>query len=296
MSDLQRTVRRDGLSVEGPDALDWLQGQLSQDLAGLSPGAPGRYTLVLSPQGKIDSFCRITSTGPDAFLIDVEAGHGDALHDRLKRFKLRVKATLERVEVVCEEAPERGWDALSEPVVVDPAMGSVDAAGASTSAVGGSGSGDAAGVGDEATEAFAAARIEAGVPRLGRELTERTIPQEAGPELIARTVSFSKGCYTGQELVARLDSRGSNVPRRLRALVIEGHDGAPRPAPGDEVVVNGAAAGTLTSTAWSAAASAHVALGYVKRSALAASGDASVVGAEGVPFRATIRPLPGESD
>ncbi len=69
-------------------------------------------------------------------------------------------------------------------------------------------------------EAYEAARIEAGFPRHGAELDERTIPAEAG--LVEASVSFTKGCYTGQELVARIDSRGSNVPRHLRGLVLSG--------------------------------------------------------------------------
>ena len=60
----------------------------------------------------------------------------------------------------------------------------------------------------------------AGIPRMGAELTDKTIPGETG--LIEQTVSFTKGCYTGQELVARIDSRGGHVPRRLRRLVPAG--------------------------------------------------------------------------
>ena len=67
--------------------------------------------------------------------------------------------------------------------------------------------------------AFEAARIEAGVPEMGHELTDKTIPQEAGA-LVEHAVSFTKGCYTGQELVARLDARGGNVARRLRGVVL----------------------------------------------------------------------------
>ena len=67
--------------------------------------------------------------------------------------------------------------------------------------------------------AFEAARIEAGVPAMGREITDKTIPQEAGA-LVEHAVSFTKGCYTGQELVARLDARGNNVARRLRGVVL----------------------------------------------------------------------------
>ena len=79
--------------------------------------------------------------------------------------------------------------------------------------------------------AYEAVRVEAGFPRHGSELDERTIPAEAG--LVEATVSFTKGCYTGQELVARIDSRGSNVPRRLRGFILSGpaRPGPPVPRP-----------------------------------------------------------------
>ena len=66
-------------------------------------------------------------------------------------------------------------------------------------------------------EAVEACRIVSGIPAMGTELTAKTIAAEAG--LVERTVSFTKGCYTGQELVARIDARGSNVPRRLVGVV-----------------------------------------------------------------------------
>jgi tRNA-modifying protein YgfZ len=97
------------------------------------------------------------------------------------------------------------------------------------------------------------ARIEAGWPRMGAELTDRTIPAETG--LVEQTVSFTKGCFTGQELVARIDSRGGNVPRHLRGIRLDG-PGAPA---GAEVVVAGKVAGTLTSVA------DDVALAYIGR-------------------------------
>ncbi len=75
-------------------------------------------------------------------------------------------------------------------------------------------------------DAYEAVRIEAGIPVMGRELDERTIPAEAG--VVDMSVSFTKGCYTGQELVARIDSRGGNVPRRLRGLVLADGAGAGR--------------------------------------------------------------------
>ena len=75
-------------------------------------------------------------------------------------------------------------------------------------------------------DAVEACRIVSGIPAMGSELTDRTIAAEAG--LVDRSVSFTKGCYTGQELVARLDARGNNVPRRL-----VGCDRRPDPALGD---------------------------------------------------------------
>jgi folate-binding protein YgfZ len=95
---------------------------------------------------------------------------------------------------------------------------------------------------------------------MGAELTDRTIPAEAG--ILDRTVSFTKGCYTGQELVARIDSRGGNVPRRLRGVILG--DGATPPA-GATITADGKEVGRLTSVAFSPRAGAAVALAYVRR-------------------------------
>jgi folate-binding protein YgfZ len=119
-------------------------------------------------------------------------------------------------------------------------------------------------------EVYERARIEAGVPALGHELTEATIPVEAGQWLIDASVSFTKGCFTGQELVARIDSRGGNAPRPIRGLRIDGPA-----APGDEVVVDGKVAGTVTSATPSEGAT--VALAPLTRT-VAAGSDAEVSG------------------
>src|SRR5260370_6484549 len=95
-----------------------------------------------------------------------------------------------------------------------------------------------------------------GVPVMGGEIDDKTIPAETG--VVDRAVSFTKGCYTGQELVARIDSRGGNVPRHLRGLML------PEQAPvGAEVQVGGKTAGTLTSVA--AKAGGAVARAYFGR-------------------------------
>jgi folate-binding protein YgfZ len=108
-------------------------------------------------------------------------------------------------------------------------------------------------------EAYEAVRIEAGIPEMGRELDDRTIPAETG--LVDRSVSFTKGCYTGQELVARIDSRGGNVPRHLRGVVVAGDVVPPVAA---AVEVDGKEVGRLTSAAVSPGLG-PVALAYVRR-------------------------------
>ena len=147
----------------------------------------------------------------DAFVLDVDSGFADTVIERLERFKLRTKATIEAL-------PEWRCLALRGPRAHDVATGiaadwpglpGVDLIGADVAVP--------AGVSLVAVEAYEVVRIEAGVPRMGRELTEQTIPAEA-TGVVERSVSFTKGCYTGQELVARIDSRGGNVARHLRGI------------------------------------------------------------------------------
>jgi folate-binding protein YgfZ len=262
-----RTVRRDVVTVTGPDALSYLQGQCTQDLEGIAP-RESRDAILLSPQGKLEAAVRITSLGPEQLLVDCTAGFGDAVLSRLARFKLRVKVALTLDRWSCVEL--RGPQA---PVVVANA-GPTNAAGPENVVIAvawgelqgvdllGPHAMLPAGIEEGEDEAFEVARIEVGWPAMGSELDERTIPEEAG--LNDRAVSFTKGCYTGQELVARLDARGNNVPRRLRGLVVEA--GAPDPVvAGDTIEVDGAEVGVLTSVAWSPARRAAVALGYVRR-------------------------------
>ncbi len=271
-----RSVTRDGILVDGPDAASWLQGQVSQDVESLAPGE-SRLTLVLSPQGKVDSFCRVTRLDPGRLLLDVERGHGEALMERLRRFKLRVKATLDPVTVQCEERAGGGLDPFGPPEILDPVSAARDAARAEDPRV---------------DTVFEAARILGGVPRLGRELTDRTIPQEAGDAFVAETVSFTKGCFTGQELVARLDARGSNVPRRLRVLRSTSASTDAMVSPGDRLERDGIDAGEVTSSARDGAGPV-VALALVKRAHVSEEPTEGDVLTGGGRVRVTI--LPPES-
>lgn len=215
-------IARDVVRVTGPDAQSYLQGQTSQDIAKLTPGA-WAWALVLQPQGKLDAFVRVYRSGPDDFVLDTDAGMGPHLVARLGRFKLRTKVDIDQLDwrVVAVRGPAR-------PAAPDTASEGNGVAAAVPFEWGGLTGydlfGPNPGLPREATAAdvaaYEAVRVEAGFPRHGAELDERTIPAEAG--LVDASVSFTKGCYTGQELVARIDSRGSNVPRHLRGLLLSG--------------------------------------------------------------------------
>jgi folate-binding protein YgfZ len=243
-------VDRDVVRVTGADAVSFLQGQISQDVEGLAVGASA-WSFVLQPQGKVDAWFRVTRVAPEELLLDVDGGFGEALVSRLERFKLRTKADFELLG---------GWRCIALRGVAVP--DGLDAAWPGVDGVDllGGAPGVPDGVAEGTLEQYEALRIECGVPAMGKELTERTIPAEAG--VVERSVSFTKGCYTGQELVARIDSRGGNVPRRLRGLVL---DGDAVPAPGASLTIEGAEVGTVTSAARSERLDAIVALAYVKR-------------------------------
>jgi folate-binding protein YgfZ len=178
-------VQRDVVAVVGPDARTYLHGQVSQDIQTLAPGE-SRWTLVLAPNGRVDVLARVLCAADDRFELDTEVGFGDVLHDRLDRFRIRVKAELERAtQDLPGEAPLVGW--WGEGVW----LADVDH--------------------------YETARIAAGWPAMGTEI----VPGERIPAEIAVvpvSVNFAKGCYPGQELVERMDSRGSQAPRQLRIV------------------------------------------------------------------------------
>jgi folate-binding protein YgfZ len=252
-------LARDAVRVSGPDGLSFLQGQCSQDVAGLAVGG-STWSLVLQPQGKVDALVRVTRVAGDSVVLDTDGGWGPRLLERLNRFKLRVKADLELLPWTCVAL--RGPGALDEALavlagpdllVVDagwPGLPGVDLLGAEPRVP--------AGVAVVSSEAYQLVRIEAGIPAMGVELTERTIPAETG--IVERTVSFTKGCFTGQELVARIDSRGGHVPRHLRAVVLP----EARPPAGAAVLVEGKQVGVLTSVA-AVPGGGAVALAYISR-------------------------------
>jgi tRNA-modifying protein YgfZ len=261
-------VARDALRVFGPDAVTFMQGQCSQDVEALAIG-DGADALLLTPQGKLDALVRVTRLSEDAVLVDVDGGWGPVVAARLERFKIRVKVTIEELDWSCVavrgpqsaavvEASGGGGDAVVLPYGWGPISG-VDVMGVAPSVPGG--------VRMCSPEAWSALRIEAGICVMGAELDERTIAAEA--DLLERCVSFTKGCYTGQELVARLDARGNRVARHLRGLVVLEPADAML-SPGAEVFAHDAedtakAIGTVTSAGFSAVRGRSVGLGYLHR-------------------------------
>jgi len=258
-------VARDVVRVSGRDAVEYLQGQCSQDVVALEIGTSAD-ALLLTPQGKLDALVRVTRAGDDDLYVDVDAGYGAAVIARLGRFKLRVQADIELVDwrIVALRGPESA--AVLDDVTPSGTSFVVPYAWGGVTGV------DLLGADPQVPslvrrcgpEAWETLRVEAGIPAMGTELDERTIAAEAG--LLERCVSFTKGCYTGQELVARLDARGNKVARRLRAVVIdEARDADLAVRPGAVVSVGDRAVGRLTSVAWSPALGREIALGYLHR-------------------------------
>jgi folate-binding protein YgfZ len=245
-------VSRDLVTVTGPDATSFLQSLLSQDLDRVAVGAAVK-TLLLQPQGKLLVDLYAVRRETDTWWLVCEGGFGSVLAEGLNRFKIRVKADIDEVDVAAVAL--RGVDAVEAnglcvvPVEWNgiPAYDVLGTMEQLTRLV------ESLGVPlvDDAT--YERARIEAGVPRQGLDIDERTIPQEAGLERTA--VSFTKGCFVGQELVCRIDSRG-HVNRLLRRLRLTG-DG--RLAVGDDVVAEGKTVGSVTTSA------GDVGLGLIRR-------------------------------
>lgn len=283
---------RDVVRASGPDVVDYLHGQLSQDISNVSIDA-STWSWLLQPHGKVDALVRITRSDDDVFLLDVDRGFGNAVIERLERFKLRTKADFELLDwkVLALRGPQAAQ--FSRPREADELVvvgfdwrgfEGIDLIGRDPQ------------IPDHVVlddgEAFEALRIGTGLPYMGKELDQRTIPAEAG--INDRTISFKKGCYTGQELVARIDSRGGNVPRHLRALVIDAGEevdlvGA-RVMPSGNVGSSTKPFGSVTSAAYSPRIDKPIALSFIRRDVMVPVA-ARVVTDEG-SFAAHIEKIP----
>ena len=228
--------------VAGPDAEDLLQRLLSNDVAGLEPGAACE-ALLLTAKARVIAPIVVARRGADDFLLLTEPELGERVARELTRARLRA-----RVEIAPEEHVSTilfgGGDGIPNHEFGEPAVEVLD-----EHVVGEV-------VSDEELEVR---RILAKTPRYGRELDDRVLPAEAG--LVDRAVSFTKGCYPGQEPIARLHYRG-HANRELRVLEIEADEPPPYDA---ELSYEGKAVGRITSAARRRDGTV-VALGYVRTS------------------------------
>jgi folate-binding protein YgfZ len=267
--------------VFGPDATSFLQSLVSQDLDPIGDGS-GARSLLLTPQGKLDVTLRMLRVG-DEWWLDCDAGYGSRLASSLTKYRIRVDVQIDDRSDGWDLLEVRGHEALARvgatahvdvPDAADAHVAwgesrivradwvdqpGVDVIGPVAAVHEARDQLLHAGVEPFPPGAYEAARIEAGVARLGVDVDERTIPQEAFLELDA--VSFTKGCFLGQELVCRIDTRG-HVNRFLRRLRL---DAASPPAVGDEVVVDDKVVGSVTSAAAVPGAEQSVALAIVRR-------------------------------
>jgi folate-binding protein YgfZ len=217
---------RDFVRVAGPDAEDYLQRMLSQDVAIDLDDA--REALLLTAKARVIAPLVVLRRGPEDFLLSTEPGLGERVLGELRRFRFAAKVELEPephdAVLVLGGRPE----GVAYPVADygEPAWELLD------------GSVDGAPLGDDELELL---RIRAGTPRVGRELDDRVLPAEAG--LTETHVSFTKGCYPGQEPVARLHYRG-HANRGLRVLAIEAEE---PPAYDAELTLDDKPVGRVTS-------------------------------------------------
>lgn len=201
-------IHRDVITASGADARSYLHSQLSQDIASLRVGET-RQSLLLQPTGKLSGITRVTCIDGETFIIDVDAGAGEAVLARLNRFKIRVKADL----VLGQET----WTAIRN--CVSTISGAIPAWRCDGSAWDVRGEWSDASIPRGTDEDYEEARIRAVWPVMNIDVSEASIPAELGLNDIA--VSFSKGCYPGQELVERMDSRAAVAPRKLESVLIE---------------------------------------------------------------------------
>ena len=217
------------VGVRGPDAASYLQAMVSNDVEALGPGESCE-ALLLTAKGRVLAPMTVYRRGADDYVLLTERELADTLRAALMRSRFAAKVAIELEEhssvlVVGRETPPGGvanrefgvaaYELIDEET---PAWGEI------------------------ADEELERLRIRAGIPRYGRELDERVLPAEAGLDRTA--IDFEKGCYPGQEPVARQHYRG-RVNRTLRVLEIEG---AELPVYDAELEYEGKVVGRVTSS------------------------------------------------
>jgi folate-binding protein YgfZ len=205
--------------VQGPDAVDYLNRMLSKDV----PDSGSADALLLTAKARVIAPLLVWRRGTEDVLLLTEPELGEAVRTQLLRTRFAAKCEIEAEQHVSTVVLGEG-DGIQNRDYGRPAVEVLDANVEAT-------------LGDDELERL---RIEAATPRYGREIDDRVLPAEAG--LDERAISFSKGCYPGQEPVARQHFRGK-VNRRLRVLEVDGD----APEPETSVMHDGKDVGRVTS-------------------------------------------------
>jgi folate-binding protein YgfZ len=299
------------VEVAGPDRAKLLHNLVTHDIKRLPEGS-GREAFVTSPQGKTLAYVSILA-GPATILLRSDPGTVESFLPHLEKYGVFDDATIGNVSASTFEFHLVGRTAelalgkeTGEPLPeADLGHRMVTIAGVSAWLICEGPTGQAgwtlvgpASVNNEVagwlerseipaldSSTFDFLRIVAGTPVSGRDVTPANLPQEVGRD--ARAISFVKGCYLGQETVARLDALG-HVNRILKGFRVEGER---PPEPGTALVFEGKPVGTITSSAPDPGASGSVALGYV-RVAQAVAGTRLQVVIEGRETTAIVTDLP----
>ena len=226
---------RDFVRISGPDAEDLLDRLVSNDVRTLAPGGACE-ALLLTPKARVLAPLVVWRRGPEDFLVLTEPGLGEVVRRALLRARFASRAEI-------EPESHESWLVLGDG---NGGIPNADYGVPAAEVL------DERPEGDPVTpEELERLRLEARRAAWGREIDERVLPAEAG--LVERAVSLSKGCFPGQEPIARLHYRG-HANRGLRLLAVEG-----APAPEAEVLHGERAVGRVTSSV------PGLALAYVRR-------------------------------
>ncbi|MGV1048800.1 MAG: YgfZ/GcvT domain-containing protein [Solirubrobacterales bacterium] len=286
------------LRVSGPDGAEYLQGQLTNDVEALAPGE-GQYAALLDRKGHMQSDMRVLRVGAEEILLEIEALAREAVLRHLTMYSIGREVAVADVSdelAVLSLIGPRSAELAGTAALPEDACEETSAAGSECLAVGSDAGLDLivaaaererlrdrlleAGAVEVSPEAAEILRIESGRPRFGAEMGNETMPAEAG--IVEGAVSFTKGCYIGQETVARLHYKG-RPNRHLRGLRLS----APAP-PGATLVLGEKEVGRLGSAAVSPALG-PIGLAILRREA--EPGAELRVGEDGVTAEVTALPF-----
>jgi folate-binding protein YgfZ len=287
---LVRRSDRGVVRLKGADRVTWLQGLATNDVAAIQPGQR-IYSAYLTPQGRMITDMWVVAT-PAALLLDVPASLAASLATRLEGLIFAEDVQIDDVSAdlaVFQLFGVTPADGVAAALVPDATYGVPSHAAYVATAQAGAFPATLSAPADEVgLDALEILRVEAGVPRFLVDMTDDTIPLEAGIE--DRAISFTKGCYVGQEIIVRVTTRGGGrVARRLVGLLLS--NATTPPAAGAPIHAGERPVGGITSAVVSPRLNAVIALGYARRD-FTEPGTPLEVDADGERHTATVHALP----